>query len=62
MSPIRYRRLFAGIFTFASFGFLLETMFEKNGPLVEIAFGILLAALGVGWLAWEFLGRHAPKS
>lgn len=57
MTSKQFRRAAAVIFTFASVGFLLETMAEKDGPLVEILFGFLLATLGAAWLAWEFLAK-----
>jgi hypothetical protein len=50
MTATQVRRLGAGVFTIASLGFLLETMSERDGPLVEIILGAVMAAVGLVWL------------
>ncbi len=42
-------------FSVASFGFLFETMAEKDGPVAEIIVAAVMASSAVAWLGWEFV-------
>lgn len=57
MSAVLFRRIVAVTFTIASIGWLMETIAEHDGTLLELLVGALLVALGAGWLLCEFGGR-----
>lgn len=54
MSAVQIRRVGATTFTIASIAWLLETIAGHDGTFVELSIGVLLVALGAGWLLWEF--------
>lgn len=57
MSTVQFRRVGAVTFTIAAIAWLMETIAEHDGTIIEILVGTLLVALGAGWLLCEFRDR-----